>query len=390
VELDGMRVRPAVVEVAPGEHVVLRVTNREDVRHDLRVDGGPRTPMLRRDETALLDVGPVADELAARCTVAGHRAAGMTLTLRASGTHRHGAHDNNPDNTDNTDDAGMDPAADPSPGWIARDARLAPASTETTHRVELHVVEQEVEVAPGIRQRAWTFGGTAPGPALRGKVGDHFEVTLVNDGSIGHSIDFHAGALAPEGPMRTIEPGERLVYRFTANRPGAWLYHCGTMPMSQHVANGMYGAVVIDPPDLPPADDEFLLVASQLYLGDPGDDARAARIRAGAPDGWAFNGMAGQYDHAPLTTAVGRRVRIWLVDAGPGDGLAFHVVGGQFDAVYREGARWPTTGAQALDLAPSQGGYVELIFPEAGRYPFVDHDLRHAERGAHGFVDVAG
>jgi nitrite reductase (NO-forming) len=160
--------------------------------------------------------------------------------------------------------------------------------------------------------------------------------------------------------------------------------------MSQHLANGMYGAVVIDPPDLPPVDDEFLLVGSQLYLGEPGGEQQVGKIRRGTPDGWVFNGVAAQYDHAPLTTAVGRRVRIWLANAGPGDGIAFHVVGGQFDTVYREGARWPTTGAQALDLAPSQGGYVELTFPEAGRYPFVDHDMRHAENGAHGYIDVAG
>ncbi|GAA0250700.1 multicopper oxidase domain-containing protein [Saccharothrix mutabilis subsp. mutabilis] len=395
VELDGMRVRPAVVEVPAGTRLVLRVTNREAMRHDLRVDGGPRTPLLRQGETATLDVGVVRDELRGWCTVAGHRAAGMTFTVRTTGGggggHRHG---DTPDHGGETPDpggdaaTGLDLSARPGPGWQARDPRLAPAPAPTTHRVELRVVEHEVEVAPGRRQRAWTFGGTAPGPTLRGKVGDRFEITLVNDGTIGHSIDFHAGALAPDGPMRTIEPGERLVYAFTANRPGAWLYHCGTMPMSLHMANGMHGAVVIDPPDLAPADDEYLLVGSQLYLGE-GDD-QAAKVARGAPDGWAFNGMAAQYDHAPLTTAVGRRVRIWLVNAGPGDGIAFHVVGGQFDAVYKEGARWPTSGAQALDLAPAQGGYVELTFPEAGRYPFVDHDMRHAENGAHGFVDVTG
>jgi nitrite reductase (NO-forming) len=384
VELAGMRVRPAVVEVPAGTRLVLRVTNREAMRHDLRVDGGPRTPLLRQGETATLDVGVVRDELEGWCTVAGHRAAGMTFTVRAAGGHRHGTA------PDPGGDAatGLDLSARPSPGWQARDPRLAPAPAPTTHRVELRVVEHEVEVAPGRRQRVWTFGGTVPGPTLRGKVGDRFEITLVNDGTIGHSIDFHAGALAPDRPMRTIEPGERLAYTFTADRPGAWLYHCGTMPMSQHMANGMHGAVVIDPPDLAPVDDEYLLVGSQLYLGE--GDGQAAKVARGTPDGWVFNGMAAQYDHAPLTTAVGRRVRFWLVDAGPGDGISFHVVGGRFDAVYKEGARWPTTGAQALDLAPGQGGYVELTFPEAGRYPFVDHDMRHAENGAHGFVDVTG
>ncbi|URN11404.1 multicopper oxidase domain-containing protein [Streptomyces radiopugnans] len=165
----------------------------------------------------------------------------------------------------------------------------------------LRTVEKDIEVAPGARQRMWTFGGTAPGPVLRGRVGDTFEITLVNDGSIGHSVDFHAGALAPDKPMRTIEPGERLVYRFRAERAGAWLYHCGTAPMLQHIGNGMYGAVVIDPPDLPEVDREYLLVASQLYLGAPGSEEQVAGMRANRPDAWAFNGAAAQYGKEPLT-----------------------------------------------------------------------------------------
>jgi nitrite reductase (NO-forming) len=105
-------------------------------------------------------------------------------------------------------------------------AALAPPATSTLHRVEIPVVETDLQVAPGVRQRMWTFGGTVPGPALRGRVGDVFEVTLVNQGSLGHGIDFHASALAPQGPMRILAPGERLVYRFQATKAGVWLYHC--------------------------------------------------------------------------------------------------------------------------------------------------------------------
>src|SRR5690606_31750590 len=136
------------------------------------------------------------------------------------------------------------------------------------------------EGAPGIRQERWTFGGTAPGPVLRGKVGDTFEITLVNDGTIGHSIDFHAGALAPDEPMRTIQPGESLTYSFTATRSGIWMYHCATMPMSLHVANGMFGAVVIDPPGLPEVDREFLLVQSEFYLGAQGAEADPLKLES--------------------------------------------------------------------------------------------------------------
>ncbi|WIX98047.1 multicopper oxidase domain-containing protein [Amycolatopsis mongoliensis] len=391
VTLGGMRILPGTIDVPAGSRLVLRVTNQDAMVHDLRLDTGEHTPRLARGETALLDVGPVSGDRQAWCDVAGHRAAGMKLSIRVQGGHQHTPA--TPDSENGTAAVpGLDLAADPSPGWVPRDATLAP-STGTVHRIELRVGERDVEVAPGRRERRWTFGGTTPGPTLRGKVGDRFEITLVNDTAMGHGIDFHAGALAPDGPMRTLAPGERLVYRFTAQRAGAWLYHCSTMPMSQHIANGMYGAVIIDPPGLPAVDREYVLVGSQLYLGDPGSDSQVAKIRAGQPDGWMFNGTAAQYDHAPLVARTRERVRIWVVNAGPGDTTSFHVVGAQFDTLYKEGG-WllrPTDtagGAQALDLAPAQGGFVELTFPEPGHYPFVDHDMRHAENGAHGSITV--
>ncbi|MFC0602532.1 multicopper oxidase domain-containing protein [Streptomyces palmae] len=244
-----------------------------------------------------------------------------------------------------------------------------------------------------MRQQMWTFGGTAPGPTLRGRVGDVFEVTLVNDDpSMGHGIDLHAGSLAPDRPMRTIQPGERLVYRFRAERAGAWLYHCSTAPMLQHIGNGMYGAVVIDPPGLADVDHEYLLV-SELYLGTPGSTAQVAEMRRNTPDAWVFNGIANQYAKRPLKVRAGDRARFWVVTAGPSDGIAFHVVGTVFDTVYKEGAYLlkpdQPGGSQVLDLAAAQGGFVETRFPEAGHYAFVDHDMRHAGAGAMGMVEVS-
>ena len=272
---------------------------------------------------------------------------------------------------------------------------LPPLETGTVHRRTLTVRELDRDVAPGVSQHLWTFDGTAPGPTLHGRVGDVFEITLVNDGSIGHSIDFHAGALAPDQPMRTIAPGASLVYRFTATRAGIWMYHCSSMPMSAHIANGMFGAVVVDPPDLPPVDRSYVLVQSELYLGPQRGTVDVDALRAEKPDAVVFNGYANQYDHRPLTARVGERVRIWVLDAGPDRATAFHVVGGQFDTVYAEGGYRlrPDAGAggsQSLALAPSQGGFVELSFPEAGHYPFVSHSMVDAERGAHGIVTVTG
>ncbi|MEE1941272.1 multicopper oxidase domain-containing protein [Streptomyces sp. TRM 70361] len=234
------------------------------------------------------------------------------------------------------------------------------------------------------------------GTAVRGRVGDTFDITLVNDGSIGHSAGFHTGTLAPDRPMRTIAPGESLTYRFTATRSGGWMYHCSTTSMSLHTANGMYGAVVIGPPDLPSADREYLLVQSDLHLGAQGGTADAAKLTALRPDAVAFNGYPSQYAHAPLTARTGERVRIWVLAAGPDRPSAFHVVGGQFDTVYHEGAYRlrpddpGSGGAQVLDLAPAQGGFVELAFPQAGTCPFVSHIVSDAERGARGAFEVTG
>jgi nitrite reductase (NO-forming) len=391
VTLSGMRIRPSVIEAAPGARLVLRVTNSDAQRHDLRLSTGERTPLLRAGQTSTLRLRPLTGPVEGWCTVAGHRAAGMTMTIKvgqkAAATPHHDMGALRP-----AASGPLDLTAPLSPGTRPADAALRPAPGGAEHRVEIRATDREVQVAPGVRQRMWTFGGSVPGPVLRGRVGDVFTVTFVNDGTMGHGIDFHAGSLAPDRPMRTIQPGERLTYRFRAERAGAWLYHCSTMPMTQHIAGGMYGAVVIDPPGLPKADREYLLVQGELYLGRPGDAEQVAKMRDGRPDAWMFNGMAAGYDHVPLAARAGERVRIWVVAAGPSSGTAFHVVGAQFDTVYKEGAYLlrpdDPGGAQVLDLAPAQGGFVETVFPEPGRYPFTDHDMRQGESGAHGIFAV--
>lgn len=421
VEARDMRFVPASVEVAAGDALVLEVTNVDDTVHDLVLDSGASSGRLAAGATARVEVGVVGRSLDGWCSVAGHRQMGMTFRVvvtggddapegggapesgdSVTGQDGHGAgHGTGPDEVSGAAAPAptLAPGGTPGPDHEPYDATLAPAPAETHHRVTLRVQEVEREVAPGVTQTLWTFGGTAPGPALRGRVGDTFEITLVNDGSIGHSIDFHAGALAPDRPMRTIEPGEELTYTFTATRSGVWMYHCSTMPMSLHIANGMVGAVVIDPPDLPAVDREYLLVQSELYLGADGPDgavADLAKIRAERPDAVVFNGYPNQYDHAPLRARVGERVRLWVLDAGPSRASAFHVVGGQFDTVYLEGAYVlggpgapaTTGGAQVLGLLPAQGGFVELTPMEAGHYPVVSHAMVDAERGAHGVLAV--
>src|SRR5690606_15249225 len=137
--------------------------------------------------------------------------------------------------------------------------------------------------------------------------------------------------------MRTIPPGESLVYRFRAARAGIWMYHCSTMPMSAHIANGMHGAVIIEPDSLPDVDRSYVLVQSEMYLGEQGGPVDVDKVNAETPDLVAFNGHANQYDHHPLAAKVGERVRVWVLNAGPNRASSFHVVGDQFDTVWNEG-----------------------------------------------------
>ena len=415
---EDMRFDPSQIRVPRGNRLVVTLVNDDPAMvHDLVFANGATSGRLDPGATTTVDVGVVTDPLEGWCSVIGHRSMGMTVNVVPVDENGAAVGDTAHDHSGAAASTGDDPAAhadlSAAPGKDAqtRSPVLAPASDETVHRMTLDVQEVAREVAPGVTMDAWTYNGQYMGPTLRGKVGDTFEITLENHGSMGHSVDFHAGTVSPDQTMRTIAPGESLVYRFTADRSGIWLYHCSSMPMSTHVAAGMFGAVIIDPPDLPAVDREYLLVQNETDLSAPaetqpdlpeGVDAVVdpEKIAAGRPSFTMFNGHATQYMHAPLTARPDERVRIWVLAAGPSKGLSFHVVGGQFDTVYKEGAYQltPTAasnpggtgGAQALDLSAAQGGFVELAFPEPGTYTFVNHSFAEAERGAKGLIKVEG
>ena len=401
VVTEGMRFVPDRVQVASGDRLVITLRNEgEGDVHDLVLETGSDTGRIAPGEQAVLDVGVVGRDLDGWCSVVGHRQMGMTFTVDVRGDDlvaapaadtAHGHEDEHEDTAEPHHAAG-----EPGPAFAAYDAVLGPAAAARVHRHTFRITEQAMEVTPGVTQETWTFNGTAPGPVLRGRVGDRFVITLVNDGTVGHSIDFHAGVRAPDRVMRTIPPGESLTYRFTADRAGIWMYHCSTMPMAAHIANGLFGAVVIDPPDLAPVDREYVLVQSEQYHGADGAVADLDKLAAEQPDRVVFNGYPDQYAQDPLPVRPGERVRIWVLDAGPNRASSFHVVGGQFDTVFSEGA-WrlggrggPSRdgGAQVLPLLPAQGGFVELVLDEPGDYPFVSHVMVDAERGARGVLRV--
>ncbi len=200
----------------------------------------------------------------------------------------------------------IDFSAAPRPGWKPFDPTLQPAPGGVEHQLTLHAAEKKLEIAPGVTQEMWTFEGQVPGPVLHGKVGDLFTITLVNDGKYGHSIDFHASKVAWDDEMRTINPGESLQYQFRATHTGIWMYHCGTPPALHHIGNGMYGAVVIDPPDLAPVDHEYVFIQSELYL-DGTSEAGLARMQHDQWDAVVFNGFVNQYQHQPIRVEPGQR-----------------------------------------------------------------------------------
>jgi len=287
----------------------------------------------------------------------------------------------------------IDFAADPPDGFKARDPQAPAPLPGTVHNITMHIVEKKLEIAPGVSQMMWTFDGQVPGPVYRGKIGDTFNITIVNDGTMTHSLDFHAGMVSPTTAMVPIAPKSSHVYSFVANHAGIFMYHCGTPPVLQHIASGMYGAVIIDPPDLRPVDHEYVMVQSELYTGKNGAVPDYDKLVAGNYDAVVFNGYVNQYKYAPIQVQPNDRIRVWVIDDGPSDSSSFHVIGTIFDTVYKEGAyllQPGPGGSQALDLQAAQGGFVEFQPTQAGSYAFVTHKFDDASRGAVGVFQVGG
>ncbi len=398
ITISGMSFVPSSVDVPAGATLRLTLKNTGTEVHDLVLATGQTTGRLAVGESKTITVNNVREPIAGWCSVAGHRAMGMVFDVKVAGVSSNTNHSGH-QHSASSQSAQVDLNWQPPSYFKAHDAR-APRSQAagTVHRHTLRVSEITAQVGAGVTQKRMTYNGSVPGPVLRGQVGDRFEITLVNDGTMSHSIDFHAGVLAPDKPMRSISPGQSLQYNFTATRSGIWLYHCSTAPMSVHLAAGMHGAVIIDPPGLSQVDHEFVLIQSEIYLGPEGGSTDEAKVAAKTPDLMAFNGMAFQYKYRPLQVTAGQRVRFWLMDAGPSLPCTFHVVGGQFDQVFYEGAwtlggpdqigsRW-SGGSQALNLGPCQGGFVEFVPPQAGHYTFVTHAFADMEKGAVGVLHV--
>ena len=261
-----------------------------------------------------------------------------------------------------------------------------------------HPVKVSDELAP---TRVWSFGvngklnrGTGVSEPMVVNQGDRVEIKLVNganekmDVRMPHSIDFHSSEVAPNKAFVTIPPGETHTFRFTAKHPGVYMYHCATAPVLHHAGAGMVGMMVVKPKDLAPVDRELWITQQEYYLGEPGEDADMAKMEAKEPDVIAFNGYAAQYDKHPIKVNRGERIRMYVLNAGPSIWSAFHVIGTVFDkAVTDNGV---ARDVQTINLAPSQGGYVEFTLDEEGSYPFVTHAFADTGKGASGTLVTKG
>jgi len=274
-------------------------------------------------------------------------------------------------------------------------AALPPALTGPVANVNLVLKDVTVQIAPGVAYAAWAWAGGAPGPVIHVRQGQLVKITLTNDGAIPHSVDFHAARIAPNVAFADVAPGASVSYTFRANDPGVFMYHCGTKPVLMHIANGMYGAIVVEPPNLPKADENYVLVASEWYLSSDGLSAPAtynqAKARARQPDWMTFNGYSGQYVKHPLTAKVGDLVRFWVVDAGPSIDTDFHIVGTILNTAYPFADMNPADAlhnVQTVTVPAGGGGVFDVKIDKPGLYPFVSHAFAAVDQGQVGLLNV--
>jgi nitrite reductase (NO-forming) len=277
-------------------------------------------------------------------------------------------------------------------------ATLAPVAAGPVADVNLVLKDVTVQIAPGVKYAAWAWAGGAPGPVIHVRQGQMVKITLTNSGAIPHSVDFHAARVAPDKAFTDVMPGESVSYTFRANDPGVFMYHCGTKPVLMHIANGMYGAIVVEPPagTLPKADRNYVLVASEWYLDSDGLKKPAQynmdKARARQPDWMTFNGYSGQYVKHPLTAKPGETVRFWVVDAGPSIDTDFHIVGTLLDRAWIDSGltNKPLENVQTVAVPAGGGGVFDVKIDKPGLYPFVSHAFAAVDTGQVGLLNVGG
>ena len=292
---------------------------------------------------------------------------------------------------------------------------IKPLDPSPVKTIQLDTTHKIIEIAPGVKFSAWTFGDRVPGPVIRARVGDRIKFSMTNRSDevapgiqfiappMMHSMDFHAAMVSPQDKYHSIAPGQTISFEFALNYPGVFMYHCGTPMVLEHIASGMYGAIVVEPRDGYPTkvDREYVVIQSEFYPkpdpakrkvdGAPLYVLDGEHLRAAQPDYTVFNGVHNGMVKKPLPAKPGERVRLYVLNVGPSKTSSFHVVGTIFDRVWMDGN--PDNqfrGMQTVLLGSSSSAIVEFVVPEAGQYIMVDHHFANASQGAVGFIDASG
>jgi nitrite reductase (NO-forming) len=384
--IDG-KVNP-ILTAAEGQVVQLTLINGEGAEHDIVFpDQNTKSPRVtgKGASTTIAFRATKAGDFIYFCSVPGHQLAGMQgqfiVTARPAPQTLVEA------------DISREPTDLPPPI-----GKRAPQ----TVRVDLLSVEVEGRLAEGTTFGYWTFNGKVPAPFIRVKVGDTIEIHLKNsaDSAMIHSVDFHA-ATGPGGGAAAlqVDPGQERSMTWKALVPGLFVYHCATPMVSEHIANGMYGLILVEPEDgLPPADREFYVMQGEIYTDVPYGQHGSAefsveKLLGERPEYFVFNGSVGAISKLhPLHAKVGETVRIFFGVGGPNFTSSFHVIGEIFDKVYLLGGVLspPLEGIQTVSVAPGGALITEFKTKVPGNYTLVDHALARAERGLLGILSVEG
>ncbi len=269
-------------------------------------------------------------------------------------------------------------------------------------KVELETVEVEARLTDGSSYRYWTFNKKIPGPFIRVRQGDTVEVELKNaaNSTMIHSVDFHAVTGPGGGAVATqTSPGGKTSFSFKALNPGLFVYHCATPMVAQHISNGMYGLILVEPPEgLAKVDREFYVMQGELYthehFGQLGpQEFSVDKLLNEQPEYFVFNGaVGGLTKERPMKAKVNETVRIFFGVGGPNFTSSFHVIGEIFDRVYNQASLTsaPLTNVQTTLVPPGGAAMAELKLDVPGRYLLVDHALSRLERGLVGFLLVEG
>jgi nitrite reductase (NO-forming) len=377
-----------VLSAAEGQVVQITLINGEGAEHDIVFpDQGAKSPRItgRGSSTTLAFRAERAGDFTYLCSVPGHELAGMKgqflITPRP-------------------------PAQTVVEAIISREATDLPppisARAPQVVRVDLITVELEGRLAEGATFGYWTFNGKVPGPFLRVRVGDTVEVHLKNaaDSSMIHSVDFHAATGPGGGAAATqADPGHEKMVKFKALVPGIYVYHCATPMVAHHIANGMYGLILVEPEGgLPPVDHELYVMQGEIYteaaFGQRGSqEFSVEKLLQERPEYFVFNGSVGALSKLhPMKAKVGDTVRIFFGVGGPNYTSSFHVIGEIFDRVYSLGDLQspPARGVQTVTVPAGGATIVEFKLDVPGNYILVDHALSRAERGLVGILQVEG